>query len=316
MKHALSLLALVPLFFAPSARAEDPAPKKGTETTRAEPVYDEKAIGSEQIAAALVKAKRENRRVLIQWGANWCGWCTLLAQLSRTDDTISRKLLYEYDVVKIDVGRFDKHMDLAEKYGADLRKNGLPFLTILDADGKPLVNQETSSLEAEIDGKKGHDPKKVLALLEAHQAKYLEAQVVYDAAIARAKTEGKRVFVHFGAPWCGWCHKLEAWIERPDVHELLSKEFVDLKIDTDRMTGGAAMLERLRGTKSGGIPWFVLLDADGKALANSGDEKTNIGFPGKPKELEHFREMLTKACVKLTAAEISALIETLTPPKK
>ena len=34
-----------------------------------------------------------------------------------------------------------------EELGADLNKNGLPFLTVLDSDGKPLANQETGSLE-------------------------------------------------------------------------------------------------------------------------------------------------------------------------
>lgn len=313
-----SLLLLLALFLspqlAPTTRAEDPAPKKG-DAKQETPVYDEKAIGSEQIAAALIRAKRENRRVLIQWGANWCGWCTMLADIQRKDSAIAKKILYEYDVVKIDVGRFDKHMDLAETYGADLKKNGLPFLTVLDGDGKPIANQETSSLESKDETKKGHDAAKVLAFLEANQAKYLEAQALYDAAFVRAKAEGKRVFLHFGAPWCGWCHRLEDWMDRPDVHELLSKEFVDLKIDTDRTVGGQAMLERMRGSKEGGIPWFVTLDADGKPLANSGDAKTNIGFPAAPDEIERFRALLVKSCTKLTPDEITKVIETLAPKK-
>ena len=320
MKLILAALALSSFAIAPVVFAEDPAPKPPTEKTQAEkkpapPVYDEAAIGSEQIMAALANAKKENRRVLVQWGANWCGWCKLLHELQKSDRTISKELMYEYDVVRIDIGQFNKHMDLAEKYGADLKKNGVPFLTVLDADGKVLANQETSSLESKVEGQKGHDPKLVLDFLKAHQAPYLDAQKVYDDAFALAKKDSKRVFLHFGAPWCGWCHKLEGWLAKPDIATSLAKDFVELKIDTDRMTGGQALLDRLRKSDKGDIPWFVFLDSDGNVLANSDGPKGNIGFPAAPEELEHFKGMLEKACVKLTRDDIATILKSLEPVK-
>ena len=30
-----------------------------------------------------------------------------------------------------------------------------------------------------------------------------------------AAAENKAIFVHFGASWCGWCRKLDAFLERP-----------------------------------------------------------------------------------------------------
>jgi thiol:disulfide interchange protein len=147
MKLALFAVALVPFVTSAVVRVEDPAPKPKVE--KKEPVYDESAIGSEQLANALAKAKKENRRVLVQWGANWCGWCTLLAQLEKSNAEISRKLLYEYDLVKIDIGTWEKlkHADLIEKYGVDLKTHGVPYLTVLDSDGKVIANQDTGSLE-------------------------------------------------------------------------------------------------------------------------------------------------------------------------
>jgi thiol-disulfide isomerase/thioredoxin len=63
--------------------------------------------------------------VLIQWGANWCGWCHLLHEKFKSDPKLAHELMYEYDVVLIDIGKGDKNMDLAEGYGADLKK-GFP----------------------------------------------------------------------------------------------------------------------------------------------------------------------------------------------
>ena len=50
-------------------------------------------------------------------------------------------------MVLVDIGRWDKNMDLASGYGADLKRHGVPFLTILDARGDVVANQETASLE-------------------------------------------------------------------------------------------------------------------------------------------------------------------------
>ena len=227
----------------------------------------------------------------------------------KSDRQVARTLNYEYEVVHVDVGRFDKHLDLAKELGAEFK--AIPFLTVLDADGKALAQQKTEPFEAKIDGKDGHDPKKFDAFLKQHAATALVASDVMQAAQALAKQENKRVFLHFGAPWCGWCHRLEDWMRRPEIAAILSKEFVDCKIDTDRMTGGQAMLDGYRKdaglTEGGGIPWFVFRDADGKVLAHSEGPKGNTGFPYQPEEVAHFATMLKAARLHLTDADIEAM---------
>lgn len=308
--------ALVLVLASPLALAflrEDPKP--AAQAQKPAPTYDEKAVGADQIAQALARAKREDKRVLIQWGANWCGWCNLLAATMKSDDKIAHELLYEYELVKIDVGRFDKHTDLAREYGAPLG-GGIPYLTFLDADGKVLENHDTGSLEDPDPKVQRHDPVRILELLVKHEAPRVEAAKLREAALARAKAEDKRLFLHFGAPWCGWCHKLDAWMTRPEIAAVLGKDFVDLSIDTERRLGGQGMLEAVRGSEAGGIPWFAFLDADGKVLATSDGPGGNTGFPAQPDELAHFRSMLEKVAKRLTKAEIEALLASLAPPKK
>jgi len=315
-----------------------PATKPAAKPAAKPAIYDETADGAAQIAAALARAGKENRRVLIQWGANWCGWCHLLHELCARDKDLARKLLYEYDVVLIDIGRFDKHMELAAKYGADLKGTGVPYLTVLAADGSVLANQETGSLESVAEAaavaapapapegppgdaaaaapaaKPGHDAAKVLAFLKQHQASYLPAAELYRNALAAAGRDGKRVFLHFGAPWCGWCHKLENWMAQPRVAKLLGRDFIDCKIDVDRTLLGNELLTEHRGGEGGGIPWYQFVAADGSVLADSSAAGIgNIGFPAAPDEIAHFGAMLRKAAVHLTDADIAELLESLAP---
>jgi thiol:disulfide interchange protein len=311
LRHAAfaAFLVLVPSTLRAQTPAPAPAPKPAAKQVEA-PVYDESADAKADIAAALARAKRDNKRVLLQWGANWCGWCRLLHRLATTDKDVKKELLYEYEVVHVDIGRFEKNADLAEKYAAKISE-GVPYLTVLDADGKVLANQETGALELPDKTKPGHDPAKVLAFLAKNQAPALEAQAQFDAALARAKAENKRVFMHFGAPWCGWCHELENWMATPSVAAILARDYVDLKIDVDRMKGAADVQKRFPASASSGIPWFAVLDGDGKTLADSGAGNDNIGFPSTDEEIARFVALLDKSRQKLAPEDLAAIQKSL-----
>ncbi len=283
----------------------------------AAPIYGEKADAKADIAAALTRAGKENRRVLIQWGGNWCGWCRLLHKLFKEDRAIAKVLLYEYDVVMVDIGKFDKNMDVADQYqaGAEGFKKpggGVPYLTVLDAAGSVVINQEPGSLESG----QGHDPKKVLDFLNAHKAPALEAQAVLGKALAETKASDRRVFLHYGAPWCGWCKRLEAWMAQPEVGSLLKKAYVDVKIDQDRMTGGMDSKKAYPASEKAGIPWFAALDPDGKVIATSTDSGENTGFPAADSEIAAFGEFLKKSGQGLTPADIETLLASLKAANK
>jgi thiol:disulfide interchange protein len=318
MKRTTCLATLLfALALAWPAAAQDAPPAAPKQPPAKKPVYDEKADARAQLDAALAAAKRDNRRVLVQWGANWCGWCNLLHDRFQKDPTLRKTLLYEYVVVNVDIGKMDKNLDLASKYQAKLGK-GIPYLTVLAADGKVLANQETESFETKAeDGTKGHDPKKLQDFLAKHQAEPLNAEDVLKAALDRAAKTERGVFLHFGAPWCGWCHRLEAWLARPEIATLMGKDFVEVQIDQDRMTGAKEVFARYN-PKAGmsGIPWFVFLDAKGKAVATSDGPKGNIGFPYEPHEIVHFVAMLRAARNRLSDDDIETLRRSLVPPAK
>jgi hypothetical protein len=96
-----------------------------------------------------------------------------------------------------------------------------------------------------------------------------------------------------------------------DVAPVLGKDFVTLKIDQDRMIGGNELLQRFAKVQ-GGIPWFVFIDADGRAIITSDDpSKGNIGFPAQDSEIAHFKTMLRKVAKRITPEEIEALGKSL-----
>jgi len=127
-------------------------------------IYDTKADGRKQITEALTIAKRDRKNVLLQFGANWCGWCHKLHNLFQSNKDIAAFLKSNYVVVLIDVDKVEgkqHNADIDERYGNPSRF-GLPALVVLDAEGKQLTTQDSGKLE---EGDH-HDPAKVLAFLK------------------------------------------------------------------------------------------------------------------------------------------------------
>jgi len=153
--RSILILATVAITSSPSRSwAWDSPPAKPP------PIYDTTADAKEQIAAALKTAQAENKRVILKFGANWCGWCHKLSGLLKTNAELAQLVKDNYVLVLIDVDK-QHNADTVKKYDSPT-KHGLPVLVVLDTDGTPLHTQDTGKLE---EGKH-HDPAKVKAFLE------------------------------------------------------------------------------------------------------------------------------------------------------
>ena len=92
------------------------------------PVYDELADAQAQVSQALAKAKADNKQMMIVFGANWCGDCKMLDGEFKKP-ALKALLDANYVVVKVDVNRFNKNLDVVKPYG-DVIKKGIPSIVI------------------------------------------------------------------------------------------------------------------------------------------------------------------------------------------
>lgn len=99
--------------------------------------YDTSADAESQLKTALAKAKSEGKRVLIDMGGNWCPDCVILSNVMLLPE-VSSFVSAHYEVVLVDMGRFNKNMQIPKRFGVDGRIEGAPALLVLDADGKLL----------------------------------------------------------------------------------------------------------------------------------------------------------------------------------
>ena len=138
----------------PTALHADDAP-----ATNQAKLYDETADGQKQVADAVAVAGKEHKRILLQFGANWCGWCHKLHGLFERDKSIRDELKADYVIALIDVNQ-GHNKNLVNQYGA--KGFGLPFLVVLESDGKFLIAKHSDDFE---EGDH-HNPQKVLAFLK------------------------------------------------------------------------------------------------------------------------------------------------------
>lgn len=126
----MRLLAIVLLAAAMQVMAQTPAPAPAWRG------YDEQADARAEIDQARAQAAADGRQVLVVFGANWCGDCRAL-DTAMKQDKLKSLLDARYVVVKVDVGRFDRNVDIAERYGVPLKK-GIPTIAVLGADGRAV----------------------------------------------------------------------------------------------------------------------------------------------------------------------------------
>src|SRR5580704_698736 len=105
-------------------------------------LYSAEADPKAEIVSALKQASVEHKRVILDFGGDWCGDCQVLDIYFHQSPNLEL-LDKNFLLVHVDIGRFDKNLDIPEKYNVPLKK-GVPALAVLDANGKLLYSQQAA----------------------------------------------------------------------------------------------------------------------------------------------------------------------------
>ena len=108
-------------------------------------IYSETANPTADIAVAIKKARAEHKRVILDFGGDWCGDCQVLDIYLRQSPNATL-LARHFVLVHVYIGQMDANLDVARKYNVPINK-GVPALAVLDAGGKLLYSQQTGQFE-------------------------------------------------------------------------------------------------------------------------------------------------------------------------
>ena len=109
-------------------------------------IYPVPAQAKPDLEAALRMAPTVHKRILLDFGGNWCGDCQVLDIYLH--DPANHKLLTDnFVLVHVNIGHMDANLDIAQKYGIPLNK-GVPAVAVLNEDGNLLYSQQDGQFEA------------------------------------------------------------------------------------------------------------------------------------------------------------------------
>ncbi|MEO6813479.1 MAG: thioredoxin family protein [Ginsengibacter sp.] len=140
------------------------------------------------------------------------------------------------------------------------------------------------------------------------QTKPPSAWEVVKGAQSEALKAHKNVFIIFHASWCVWCRKMDTAMNDKSIKSFFDKNYVIRHLSVDESPGkknlenpGATELrEKYKGDHQG-IPYWFIINADGKLLADSRLHSedgqltgNNVGCPATPVEVGYFVRVIKK----------------------
>lgn len=142
------------------------------------------------------------------------------------------------------------------------------------------------------------------------------ADLLKEATTAAVKNDTK-VLVIFHATWCGWCKRMDAFLEQPTYKSLFAKNYEIVHLDVMEQPekknvenpGAQEYMVKWKG-ETAGLPFTVILDNEGKKIIDSlrdGEPKGNIGWAWEPQEVAWFLTMFDKTATHVTPEERKTL---------
>jgi thiol:disulfide interchange protein len=102
-------------------------------------IYPTVDAAETDIHSALEQARRTHKRVILDFGGDWCGDCQVL-NIYFHQSPNAELLEKNFVLVDVNIGHMDQNLEIAHRYGVPV-STGVPALSVLDDHGKVLYAQ-------------------------------------------------------------------------------------------------------------------------------------------------------------------------------
>ena len=106
--------------------------------------FDPSRNAEQDIQNAILEAKRTGKRIILDVGGEWCGWCKALDRFFDEHADLATYRAKNYVWLKINYSPENENKEVLSRYP---EIKGYPHLFVLGEDGKLLHSQSTSPLE-------------------------------------------------------------------------------------------------------------------------------------------------------------------------
>lgn len=243
-------------------------------------------------AQALAKAKKENKKLMVDCYTLWCGPCRFMAKNVFPDEKLGKFMNEHFVCMQLDM----EHGEGPER-NKTFQVEAYPTFIFFDADGKEMSRFEGMAMQDDFQKRcerilKGEAPISKEDIQKEKQHRVAEKDTIIDEGkgvnfikgsevrfadvLAQAKRENKRVLVDFWATWCHACMQMNKTTFRDTrVGNMMNYSFVNYAVDVDHDADAKELVEKFN-IKA--FPTYLILNPDGAEYNRIIGNNTVEGF--------------------------------------
>lgn len=243
-------------------------------------------------AQALAKAKKENKKLMVDCYTLWCGPCRFMAKNVFPDEKLGKFMNEHFVCMQLDM----EHGEGPER-NKTFQVEAYPTFIFFDADGKEMSRFEGMAMQDDFQKcceriLKGEAPISKEDIQKEKQHRVAEKDTIIDEGkgvnfikgsevrfadvLAQAKRENKRVLVDFWATWCHACMQMNKTTFRDTrVGNMMNYAFVNYAVDVDHDADAKELVEKFN-IKA--FPTYLILNPDGTEYNRIIGSNTVEGF--------------------------------------
>lgn len=250
-------------------------------------------------AQALAKAKKENKKLMVDCYTLWCGPCHAMSQNIFPNDTLGAYLNERFVCFKLDM----EHGEGPE-LNKTIKVRSYPTFVVFDANGKEMnrftgysnKDKFMARCEKVLNGQNPEDlesEKKEDAVVkqtvkkevdtddairdEGKGVKFIEAtDVPFTEILAQAKRENKRILVDVWADWCGACKRMDSTVFKDTrIGNLMNYSLINYSYNFEKVADGKAFLNKYNIHS---FPTYLILNPDATEFNRITGSRNAVGL--------------------------------------